>query len=396
MLASDDPLQQDLHRLGQVREVPVILDTCRAATGMGFNAVARVTEARWINCASLDYLGLGLRPGDELDASSTICHDVRARRATIAIPDVDASDIYRDHDMPRQYGLKSYISVPIIRTNGNVWGTLCAVDFAPRPISAATLSTFELFAKLISLNLDRQDELEAVHLALTKDHAFTRFREDLIAVVGHELSNPIAAVSAGLSILSREGVTEKQTKHLVPEMRRSANRTSQIVTNLADFARVRFASGTQISAFRSVLLEPIFRDVVREFRQIAAQPIDFLIDLPAPIQADPQRLRQLLSNLLDNAMTHGDPREPISVEARSHGSKLQVSVTIQGDPIPSHVKASLLRPFSRGGNPNSLQDLGLGLYIASEIAHAHGGNITVSSSIIEGTTFKFTMPAHFM
>src|SRR5699024_515534 len=72
---------------------PACPGACRAAAGMGFTAVARVTGDRWITCASLDHLNFGLRPGDELDVTSTICHEVRAYCDTIVIPDVDASKV---------------------------------------------------------------------------------------------------------------------------------------------------------------------------------------------------------------------------------------------------------------------------------------------------------------
>ncbi|TMV85464.1 GAF domain-containing protein, partial [Thioclava sp. BHET1] len=100
----------------------MILEACGTATGMGFVAVARVTEDRWVTCASRDRVNFGLTPGDELDVASTICCEVRACRNMISIPDVDDSEIYCDHPTPRQYGFKSYISVPIIRGDESIWG----------------------------------------------------------------------------------------------------------------------------------------------------------------------------------------------------------------------------------------------------------------------------------
>ena len=74
MLPKDDPHRHDLRQIHAIREVPLILDVCAKATGMGFTAIARVTEDRWITCASLDHLNFGLLPGDELEVRSTICH----------------------------------------------------------------------------------------------------------------------------------------------------------------------------------------------------------------------------------------------------------------------------------------------------------------------------------
>jgi hypothetical protein len=78
MLSQDDPHRRDLRQIHAIREVPLILDVCARATEMGFTAIARVTEDRWITCVSLDHLNFGLLPGDELEVSFTICHEVRA------------------------------------------------------------------------------------------------------------------------------------------------------------------------------------------------------------------------------------------------------------------------------------------------------------------------------
>lgn len=391
MLAPDDPHRQDVRQVGAIREVPLILDLCRQMTGMGFTAIARVTEGRWITCASLDHLGFGLLPGDELEVESTICHEVRACRDTIAIPDVDGSEVYRDHRTPRRYGFKSYVSVPIVRAGGEFWGTLCAIDPSARPLPPETLATFGLFAQLVALELDRQDELDAGRAALVSERDVGRLREEFIAVVGHDLRNPIAAVSAGLALLSR-GASPDRTALLIPEMQRALARATQIVTNLMDFARGRLGVGIELLAPRPVDLEPVIREVVQEIEQTAEQPIEVAIDLPRPIRADPQRLGQLLSNLLGNAVTHGDAGAPVRVEATDLDGTLRLAVTNQGPPIPEEVRSSLFLPFSRGGERASLQGLGLGLYIAAEIARAHGGRIDVGSDET-GTTFALTMPA---
>ena len=390
MLAPDDPHRQDIRQIGAIREVPLILDLCRQITGMGFTAIARVTDGRWVTCASLDHLGFGLLPGDELEVESTICHEVRACRDTIAIPDVDGSEAWRGHPTPRRYGFKSYVSVPIIRSGGEFWGTLCAIDPVARPLPPETLATFGLFARLVALELDRQDELDAGRAALASERDVGRLREEFIAVVGHDLRNPIAAVSAGLALLSR-GASPDRTAVLIPEMQRALSRASQIVTNLMDFARGRLGAGIEVVASRPVDLEPVLRAVVREIEQMAEQPIALAIDLPRPIRADPQRLGQLLSNLLGNAVTHGPEGTPIRVTATDRDGTLRLAVTNQGPPIPEEVRPSLFLPFARGGRA-SLQGLGLGLYIAAEIARAHEGRIDVESDE-GGTTFALTMPA---
>ena len=391
MLSQNDPHRRDLRQIHAIREVPLILDVCAKATGMGFTAIARVTEDRWITCASLDHLNFGLLPGDELEVSSTICHEVRASDQLVVIDDVDASDTYRDHHTPARYGFKSYISVPITRTDGSFWGTLCAIHPEPRALGPDIVAMFQLFTQLIALELDVLDELEGSRRALATERDTARLREEFIAVVGHDLRNPVAAISAGLRLLGREALSERGAM-LLAEMQRSTLRMEMILTNLLDFARGRLGTGIELQAPAPIPLEPVIREIVQETELVSEQRIELQLDLPRPIRCDPQRMGQLLSNLLGNAVTHGAKGEPIRVEATDRDGILRLAVTNHGPPIPEEVRPSLFLPFSRGGESPSLHGLGLGLYIASEIARAHGGQLEVESTDT-ATTFTLTMPA---
>lgn len=395
MLPIHDEHRQDVLRVGRIAEVPLILEACRTMTGMGFIAVARVTEDRWITCAALDDIGFGLAPGDELDVTTTICREVRACGEQIVIPDVAADPVFRDHPVPQLYNFRSYIATPIIRADGSFWGTLCAIDPDARPLPDGVRNGFQLFAKLVAAGLDRLDELDDGRAALVIERDTARLREEFIAVVGHDLRNPIAAVSAGLSLLGRDP-DEETRDYVMTEMQRALGRAAQIITNLLDFARGRLGAGIDIVAPRPVDLAPHLNGVIREIAGVATQPIETVIDLPVPIRADPQRLCQLLSNLLANAVSHGRADAPIRVEVLDRDGVLTLSVTNQGPAIPPEVIASLFAPFSRGASGTGQGGgLGLGLYIASQIAQAHGGRIDVSSSDEGGTVFCAKLPARY-
>ena len=127
---------------------------------MGFAAVARVTDERWIVCQARDQIAFGLGPGDELKVGTTICQDVRDRRAPVAIDNVALDEGYRTHRTPEIYGFQSYVSVPIIRRSGDVFGTLCAIDPKPARVDTPeTIGTFRLFADLIAFHLDADERL---------------------------------------------------------------------------------------------------------------------------------------------------------------------------------------------------------------------------------------------
>ena len=116
---------RDIAKISGIAAVPTILDVVSRATGMGFTAIARVTEDRWITCASRDELAFGLKPGDELKVETTICHEIRQSREPVIIDEVSKDAIYCSHHTPAQYGFQSYISMPIILPDGSFfWNSL--------------------------------------------------------------------------------------------------------------------------------------------------------------------------------------------------------------------------------------------------------------------------------
>ncbi|QIJ78109.1 PAS domain-containing protein [Methylobacterium sp. NI91] len=147
--------QADIDLVGGIEAVPTILDVVCRVTGMGFAAVARVTEDRWVACRVKDEIGFGLEPGDELEVASTICHEIRQSRTAVVINHVAEDAAYCNHPTPARYGFQSYVSMPIVLSDGTFFGTLCAID--PRPAQVdrmEVVGTFRMFADLIAFHVD--------------------------------------------------------------------------------------------------------------------------------------------------------------------------------------------------------------------------------------------------
>jgi sigma-B regulation protein RsbU (phosphoserine phosphatase) len=139
-------------------------------------------------------------------------------------------------------------------------------------------------------------------------------------------------------------------------------------------------------------LAPALRHAVDELK--IAWPdrqIETVFDLHKPVDADPNRVAQLLSNLLANALTHGASDRPVWVRASEEDGAFELSVGNEGPPIPPAALERLFLPFTREDVRPSQQGLGLGLYIASEIAKAHEGTLSVTSSTAE-TRFTLRIP----
>ncbi len=169
---------------------------------------------------------------------------------------------------------------------------------------------------------------------------------------------------------------------------------SELVANLLDFARGRLGGGIPVERREAgAELTEALQQVIEELR--GANPgrvVHSEFDLGEPVACDPRRIGQLLSNLLANALAHGAPDRPVRVSARSGEGRFLLSVGNEGAPIPPDTMARLFQPFSRAGTDAKQAGLGLGLYIASEIARSHGGTLGVSSTE-DRTTFTLEMPS---
>jgi GAF domain-containing protein len=145
----------DVERINQISIVPKLLEVICRVTGMGFAAIARVTEEKWVACAVRDEIKFGLEPGGELELETTICNEIRQTKEAVVINSVDDDECYRSHHTPAKYGFQSYISVPVICLDGAFFGTLCAIDPKPAKVkNMETIEMFKLFAELIAFHLD--------------------------------------------------------------------------------------------------------------------------------------------------------------------------------------------------------------------------------------------------
>jgi signal transduction histidine kinase len=386
---------RDIATVARIGAVPSILQMVCTATGMRFAVVARVTQDRWTACAVRDEIDFGLTAGDELPLKTTLCDEIRDSGRAIIIDHVSEDPHFRTHHTPRMYGFESYISVPIVRTNGEFFGTLCALDPLPKKISdAKVIATFELFCQLISLQLDIEERLENSAAALLDEQQTAELREQFIAVLGHDMRTPLSSIVAGAQALQRMPQST-QAIAVVERIKRSGDRMARLIDNILDFARGRMGGGIPVIRHPDPQLSHVLVHVIAELTAIHPQrKVDATIDITKPVSCDPGRIAQLLANLLSNALVHGNENDPVSVVARRDGDLFVLSVTNTGEPIPRETLQRLFHPFSRGAGAKHQEGLGLGLYIAHQIAAAHNGTLSVDSTPA-GTTFTLSMPAGY-
>jgi signal transduction histidine kinase len=386
-------IQTDIDNVSNIPVVSSILEVICRTTGMGFSAVARVTDEKWICCAVRDEINFGLGVGGELVLESTICHEIRQSGQGVIIDHVKLDEHFCNHHTPAMYGFESYISIPIIRKNGDFFGTLCAIDPRPHILNTPeTIGMFKLFAELVAFHLDAIDQLAISEKKLLEERETAELRDQFIAILGHDLLNPVGAVLNVAQLLLRIPSDERVTR-MATIVQDSAYRMKALIENILDFARGRLGEGIILNRNDNELVEDMLGKVLTELRIIwPNHKIETNFDLITPVNCDGKRVGQLFSNILGNALSHGKKGEPVVVEASSSDAGLTLSVTNKGSKIPDAVRERLFQPFYRGEVEPHKEGLGLGLYISSEIARAHGGSLTVNSTD-EHTRFTLWLPA---
>jgi len=382
----------EIELISKIKAVPHILDVICRTTGMGFAAVASVTEDRWVACSVRDEINFGLQPGGELKIETTICHEIRQHQQPVIIDHVAQDEVYNCHLTPATYGLQSYISYPIFRLDGSFFGTLCAIDRRPAQLNNPNVRRmFELYSELIGYHLDAVYELEKNKLLLQEERQIAELREQFIAILGHDLRNPVNAIANSAQILKKAELDEQMQK-FVSIIQNSSYRIKELISNMLDFARARLGAGISLHIREEHDLDETLKQVIAEQNVIFPERlIEANLDQIGGVHCDATRIAQLFSNLLGNALTHGSSDSQVRVDAYCLDNFFTLSVTNAGEPIPDNAIENLFKPFSRGQAKPGLQGLGLGLYIAHEIAQAHQGTLTVESNPNE-TCFTLQIP----
>jgi signal transduction histidine kinase len=237
---------------------------------------------------------------------------------------------------------------------------------------------------------DTQARLLKSYAALTVAQDAASSRERFIAVLVHDLRNSLQSIAFGTEHL-RQNMTDQRSLGVVERIERSSDRMTELVQNVLDLVRGRLSGGIPLALKRADGLAAELRHVIAEVQSAHVRTrIEVALALAVPVVCDRHRLAQLLGNLLSNAITHGAPDASIQVRIIGSEKELEISVSNAGVTIPAERLSNLFEAFSHG--PDSLhQGLGLGLYIATGIANAHGGVLSVLSA--DGRTcFTFRMP----
>lgn len=221
------------------------------------------------------------------------------------------------------------------------------------------------------------------------------FRENLLGIASHDLRGPLSAISTAANILARhpDQLDPVRVAKLGRQIQGSSERAVRMVRDLLDFTQARLGGGIPVSP-RDVEVEPLLVTAISEV--LAAHP-DRRVELECAAAGkarwDPDRISQVLANLLGNAITYGTPDQAITVRVTSEHETVVIAVHNHGPVIPPERLARMFEPFTRGTAMNtSERSIGLGLYIVRSIVDAHQGTVTAVSGDESGTWFTVRLP----
>jgi signal transduction histidine kinase len=395
---SDKKLVEDLLHISQIPVVENMLEVICKTTGMGFSAIARVTEDSWVACSVRDEINFGLKPGGELKLETTICNEIRQTKKAVVIDHVAQNQEFCEHPTPKMYGFESYISVPIIRKNGELFGTLCAIDPKPRVLeNNTTLGMFKLFAELIAFHLESVERLELSEKALQDINQQLYESNDenrqYRFISNHNLQEPLRKLRVFSNMVVKAASAENNDKvrQFAEKLSYNAQQFSMMIKDLAEFSNLDYMNGL----FEDADLDKILHDVCAQLEiQIKLKSAVVQIGKLPTIHGIVPQLEQLFYHLISNSLKFSRPEvNPlIEITASFTSRYFEIRVGDNGPGIaPGHLE-KIFDLFAKLEDSARLKGGGIGLSYCRKIVRNHGGRISAESVPGKGTTFIISLP----
>lgn len=431
----EDHFKQDILNIEKISIIPTLLNVICQTTGMGFAAVARVTDDRWITCSVQDNVHFGLKPGDELQVKTTICDEIRRDPKAVIIDNVSEDPQYHNHHTPAMYKLQSYISVPIIRKDGTFFGTLCAIDPKPNSLKEFKVSEmFHLFADLISFHLnaieqetehkivleeksqllektvDEKKEIEKLNSdiekkLIQKNISLERMNSELEAfnyISSHDLQEPLRKIQLFTDTIEREEVNNlsEKGKAAFQKIRTSALRMQTLINDLLLYSKTKFDDRKFEVKNITDIAQDVINDLTDEFEN---KNVVFDIQELGKLLVIEFQFRQLLYNLISNSLKFASPDRDliITVSAKiTNGEFDKLSpltkyykITIADNGVGfDQLYSEKIFGLFQALHTKPSKSTGIGLTIVKRIVENHKGFIKAKGILNEGAKFEIFIP----
>jgi PAS domain S-box-containing protein len=220
------------------------------------------------------------------------------------------------------------------------------------------------------------------------------FEQQLVGIVSHDLRNPLSAIQLGTTLLMEQPGQTPDTLKTAARIASSTDRAIRLVRDLLDFTQARLGGGIHVQP-SATNLHVLTRHVLEEIQQVhRGRVLELELQGDGHGLWDPDRLEQVVTNLVTNACKYSPADSPVKVSVAADGDEVVLRVHNQGAPIPESMLQTIFEPMTRGSSPSdrSGRSVGLGLYIVKHIVAAHGGEVAVTSDISSGTVFAVRLP----
>ncbi|QSQ22156.1 GAF domain-containing protein [Pyxidicoccus parkwayensis] len=296
----------------------------------------------------------------------------------------------------RRFPIHSLVGVPL-RMQGRVVGVLTLCRFSQgRPFTRDDLGLLEELAAKAALSIENARLFAEQQRTQEELRRRAEFEQQLVGIVSHDLRNPLAAISMSAGLMEKKGELSDSQKRMVVRINQATERAARMIRDLLDFTKARLGGGIALHR-QPTDLKDVVHQVVDEVL-VAHQGRRVELDVESELKGawDPDRIAQVLTNLLSNALTYSPADAPVRVGARLDGDSAVLTIFNGGAPIPAELMPRLFEPMTRGmlKEGQSSRSIGLGLYIVRDIVQGHGGGVDVVSAADHGTTFTVRLPRH--
>jgi signal transduction histidine kinase len=366
----------------------VLLETCASVDA----AALLLLEGDVLRVHAAAGSGLENTIGEVVPLGESLAGRVAQTRAPVTSRDAAADPVVTRPSIKRS-GLRGYYGVPLLLADELIGvatiGSRTAAEFSDEDRLLFRTMSGRAAAIIAKARLDAELARRNAELA-----AALEYRDRLLAVLSHDLRNPLSVVLTSAELLERDGPLSETQRRAVGRVANSARRIEHMVRDLLDYTRLRQGQELPVSA-RDVDLLALCHQVLDDVRLLhPGVELRCIAEGKTVGWFDPEAMARVISNLVTNAIIYGQGDRPVTVSLRGTDREVWMEVHNEGQPIAENVLPHIFEPFRRGAGAakDTPAGLGLGLFISQQIVAAHGGEIEVRSREGHGTTVRVRCP----
>lgn len=338
-------------------------------------------------------VGLGVR---ETPRDQAFCAHAILQEGVFVVPDASVDTRFAGNPLVKaDPNIRFYAGAPLVTPDGYALGTLCVIDRVPRTLTAEQMEALRALSRQAVAQLEMRRNLAELHVAYTRLHEVDALKGEFVSMVSHELRSPLTSIRGGLQlVLSETGTTlDADARALLLGALNSSERLIRITNDILDMSKLEAGRvELQKSACRVDQLVTTACEAVAHLPHGEGRVRHRVAADAGELFVDGARIVQAVVNLLANGLKFTPPPGLVHVETRRHDTTVEIAVRDEGPGITPEDLVRLFQPFQQLASARKVGGTGLGLVISRAIVEQHGGQLSVVSSVGEGTTFTISLP----